>query len=70
MTERVSAQKAFDRTGHSNFPLPLLCQYFESPDPFEQVDTLVPLPGLLSHVLGGQPVTEVSYAMTLYMLDI
>lgn len=70
VTDRCSARESFHLTGYNGPPGPLYYQLQEAPDTFEQADTLVPLPGLLSHQLGGEAATETSYAMTLRLLDI
>jgi rhamnulokinase len=70
VTGKCSARKSFHLTGYNGPPGPLYHQLREAPETFEQADTLVPLPGLLSHRLGGEAETETSYAMTLRLLDI
>lgn len=70
VTDQCSARKSFHLTGYNGLPGPLYYQLREAPDTFEQADTLVPLPGVLSHQLGGDAATETSYAMTLRLLDI
>lgn len=70
VTELCSARESFHLTGYNGPPGPLYYQLRESPEIFEAADTLVPLPGLLSHQLGGEAATETSYAMTLRILDI
>jgi rhamnulokinase len=70
VTDRCSARRSFHLTGYNGPPGPLYYQLREAPDTFAAADTLVPLPGLLSHQLGGDAATETSYAMTLRLLDI
>lgn len=70
VTDRCSARRSFHLTGYNGPPGPQYYQLREDPELFEQADTLVPLPGLLSHQLGGEAATETSYAMTLRLLDI
>lgn len=70
VTDRCSARESFHLTGYNGPPGPLYYQHREAPETFEEADTLVPLPGLLSHQLGGEAATETSYAMTLRLLDI
>ncbi|MBB6645105.1 rhamnulokinase [Halobellus ruber] len=70
VTDRCSARESFHLTGYNGPPGPLYYQLQESPEAFEEADTLVPLPGVLSHQLGGDAATEASYAMTLRLLDI
>ncbi|GGJ01669.1 carbohydrate kinase [Halobellus salinus] len=70
VTDRCSARESFHLTGYNGPPGPLYYQLQEAPDTFVDADTLVPLPGLLSHQLGGEAATETSYAMTLRLLDI
>lgn len=70
VAERCSAREAFHLTGYNGLPGPLYYQHQEAPELFGRAETLVPLPGLLSHELGGRPATEASYAMTLRLLDI
>lgn len=70
VTDQCSARESFHLTGYNGPPGPLYYQLREAPDSFNEADTLVPLPGLLSHQLGGDAATETSYAMTLRLLDI
>jgi rhamnulokinase len=70
VTDQCSARESFHLTGYNGPPGPLYYQLREAPETFEEADTLVPLPGLLSHQLGGEAATETSYAMTLRLLDI
>lgn len=70
VTDRCSARESFHLTGYNGPPGPLYYQLQEAPETFAEADTLVPLPGLLSHRLGGDAATETSYAMTLRLLDI
>jgi rhamnulokinase len=70
VTELCSARESFHLTGYNGPPELLYYQLREAPETFEAADTLVPLPGLLSHQLGGEAATETSYAMTLRLLDI
>jgi len=70
VTDRCSARESFHLTGYNGPPGPLYYQFQEAPEVFKKADTLVPLPGLLSHQLGGEAATETSYAMTLRLLDI
>lgn len=70
VTDHCSARESFHLTGYNGPPGPLYYQLTEASETFEEADTLVPLPGLLSHQLGGEAATETSYAMTLRLLDI
>ena len=70
VTGRCSARESFHLTGYNGPPGPLYYQLQEAPETFEEADTLVPIPGLLSHQLGGEAETESSYAMTFRLLDI
>ena len=65
-----SERRAFELTGYNLSRGPVHYQAHANPELFEQADTLVPLPQLLGYELGGEPVTELSYAMTLQMFDI
>lgn len=69
-TDRCSERRAFHLTGYNGAPGPIHYQYNEAPELFEDADTIVPLPQLLGHQLGGTAETERSYAMTFQVFDI
>jgi rhamnulokinase len=65
-----SERRAFHLTGYNLTRGPMHYQAKAAPELFERADTLVPLPQLLSYELGADPMTELSYAMTLQMFDV
>jgi rhamnulokinase len=70
VAERCSERLAFQLTGYNMSRGPMHFQVQAAPEVFEQADTAIPLPQLLSYELGASQSTEKSYAMTLQMFDI
>ena len=70
VAELISDRRAFELTGYNLTRAPMHYQAHADREWFERADTLVPLPQLLGYELGGDAVTERSYAMTLQMFDI
>ena len=62
--EEVSARDAFERLGHWRLPVTYYYLTRERPELVEQADTLLLAPQLLGYLLGGDPVGEVTYAIS------
>ena len=60
----VSARGAFDRLGHWRLPVTYYYLAHHQPDLVERADALLLAPQLLGHLLGADPVGEVTYAIS------
>jgi rhamnulokinase len=70
LAERMPDVEMFLETGYHGAPGPYHYQTRRHGDAFERADTLVGLPQLLCSELGGEPITEESFATTLRVFDI
>ena len=67
--ETVSRRQVFEHTGHPSLPNGYYFLYHDQPEVFEEADSIVPVPQVLTAELGGELACDETYAMTLYMFD-
>lgn len=69
LLDRADRREIFQQTGHRGIPNPYYYLYHDRPALFEEADSIVPAPQVISAELGATMACEETYAMTLYMFD-